>query len=139
MNLKKHNLLFFVSVSVVAIVLFKTITMDKMSLFSYGFSGRFNYIKANYILILYFLILNIYLHRKKYIKVILYSIVTAILSFVLAYITLGTIMSYLHYLDQQRTPLGWSLNYQWFSMIFLSIYLIISINWIDKRMNRQTS
>jgi hypothetical protein len=139
MNLRKHNILFFVIVSIVAFVLFKTTVIYKTWLFSNGFSDGFNHKTVNYILILYFFILNIFLHKKHLLKASIYGVITAILSYVLASITFALILAYFQYLDQQRTPLGWSFNYHWFRMIFLSIYLIISINWIDKRMNRTAS
>lgn len=139
MNLKKHNVLFFLVVSIVSIILFKTTVMDKMSFQSNGFSDEFNHVTANSILIVYFLILNLFLHKKHVLKTLLFIVITAILSFVLAYVTFGILMNVLRFLDKNRTPLGWSFNYQWFTMIFLSAYLIISTNWIHKRMNRQSS
>ncbi|QHI34739.1 hypothetical protein IMCC3317_00830 [Kordia antarctica] len=136
MNLKKHNILFFIVVSVVAIVLFKTTAMDKMTYFAFDFGRTFNYLHGNLALLLYFFILNIFLHKKHFLKAFLYTILTIVISSILALFTFAILMNILQYVDQQRTPLGWQFNYQWFSMIFLSLYLIISINWIYKKMNR---
>lgn len=140
MNLKKHNFLFFIIVCVVAFVLFKTTTIYKTTYYHIDFTlNKINHLHVNLVLIIYFSILNIFLHKKQFLKVTLYVLITSIISCVLAIVSFTILMKLLEFLDQKRTPLGWQFNYIWFTMIFLSIYLIISTNWIYKRMNRKLS
>ena len=99
----------------------------------FSFDEGFTPIYGIFLLMIYFVFFHIFQYKKQRFKVLLYTFMTAIISFILGITTFGLIMRYLHYLDQKRTPLGWDYNYQWFSLIFVALYLIFSIEYIHKK------
>lgn len=136
MDVKKHNTFFFIIVCILVFVLFKTTALNKLSNIFFSLREGINPTYGNFLLIAYFVFFHIFFYKKQRLKVLLYTFITAFLSFVLGILSFGLVMKYIHYLDQQRTPIGWDYDYQWFSMIFVCVYLIFSIEFINRKVRK---
>ena len=132
MNRRKIEIIFIGFLLVVSIVLFKTTIIYKSQLLEHPFAYPLFGIIA-----IGFIFFNYRVLHLKLIKNIIYSILTIISTFYLSFIINGLIIFLMIKVDNERTPLGWTFNYTWFSLVIFGLLLVISTELVGIRISKK--
>ena len=131
MKRRKIEILFMAILLAITLILFKTIIIYKNNLIEHPLTyPLFGIVSISFILFNYW-ILNF-----KWVQNIAYSIPIILASLILAFVINGLIISLMLKLDEGRTPLGWTFNYTWFTLLIFGLLLVFSTEVIGMRMNK---
>ena len=121
MTRRKIEILFITILLVLNLILFKTTIIYKSNLIenplTYPLFG---------IVSICFILFNYWILNLKWIQNILYSKPVILTSLILAFVFNRLIISLLLKLDEGITPLGWTFNYTWFTLLIFGLLLVVN-------------
>lgn len=129
MTRRRIEISFLVTLLILTLILFKNTVVYKSNLpehpLTYPLFG---------IVSIGFVLFNYRILRLPWSRNILYSVPAILVSLILAIIICGAMIAIMLAIDQQRTPLGWTFNYTWFSLLIFGILLVVTTELIGVRM-----
>jgi len=91
------------------------------------------------LLSLVFIIYNYRFLSFGLIKNPIYSSIVIAATIIHAFFINRWLISFMLYLDEGRTPLGWTFNYTWFTLLIFGVLLVVSDELVGKKFQKNRS